>query len=144
MKIALEEAKKALEKDEVPIGAVLVYQNQIISRSHNQVEFLQDATAHAELLCLREAAAKLHNWRLNGATVYCTLQPCLMCAGALILSRVDRMVYAAPDFRHGADLTLFSNHPIHKIEISQGGFSETSSLLLKNFFKRCRHDKTLR
>lgn len=143
MKIALEEAKKAYEKNEVPVGAVLVYKDQIISRTHNQVESLQDATAHAELLCLKEGAAKLGNWRLLGCTLYCTLQPCLMCAGAIILSRVETLVWGAPDIRHGADIQLLTHHPIHKVEIRQGILGEDSSELLKDFFKEKRHAKTL-
>lgn len=143
MKVALEEAEIAFEKNEVPVGAVLVYKDQIISRAHNQVESLQDATAHAEMLCLRKAASTLGNWRLLDSTLYCTLQPCLMCAGAIILSRVGRLVWGAPDLRHGADLTHFLSHPIHKVDVCQGILGESSSLLLKKFFQRCRHAKTL-
>ncbi|HNA61925.1 MAG TPA: nucleoside deaminase [Rhabdochlamydiaceae bacterium] len=143
MKVALEEAEIAFEKNEVPVGAVLVYKDQIISRAHNQVESLQDATAHAEMLCLRKAASKLGNWRLLDSTLYCTLQPCLMCAGAIILSRVGRLVWGAPDLRHGADLTHFLNHPIHKVDVCQEILGASASLLLKKFFQRCRHAKTL-
>jgi tRNA(adenine34) deaminase len=141
MKIALEEAKKAYEKNEVPVGAVLVCKDKIISRTHNQVESLQDATAHAEILCLRESAEKLGNWRLLDCTLYCTLQPCLMCAGAIILSRVETLVWGAPDLRHGADIGLFLNHPIHKVEIRQGILADPSADLLKDFFKEKRKCK---
>lgn len=143
MQIALEEAQKAYERNETPVGAVLVFENRIISRTHNQVESLQDATAHAEMLCLRAAAAAIGNWRLLKSTLYCTLQPCLMCAGAIILSRVGLLVYGAPDIRHGVDIGLFASHPIHKVEVRQGVLRDSSSLLLKSFFKRCRHAKTL-
>lgn len=142
MKIALEEAQKAYAKNEVPVGAVLVYQNQIISRQHNQVESLQDATAHAELLCLREGAQKLTNWRLLDCTLYCTLQPCLMCAGGAILARVSTVVWGAPDFRHGADLNHYTAHPIHRPEIRGGVLQDESAMLLKNFFKEQRCNRS--
>ena len=106
---------------------------------HNQVESLQDATAHAEMLCLREGAAKLGNWRLLNCTLYCTLQPCLMCAGAMILSRVKTLVWGAPDIRHGAD--IFAQHPIHRVEVRQGILGESSSHLLKTFFQEQRKCK---
>ena len=102
MEVALEEAQKAYDAGEVPVGAVVVFQNQIISRSYNQVESLQDASAHAEMLCLKQAAQKLGNWRLLDCTLYCTLEPCLMCAGAMILSRIKTLVWGAQDIRHGA------------------------------------------
>ena len=141
MQMALEEAKKAYAKQETPVGAVLVSGNQIISRMYNKVESFQDATAHAEMLCLKEAAEKLGNWRLLNCTLYCTLQPCLMCAGAVILSRVKTLVWGAPDIRHGADIALFTHHPIHKVEIRQGILGEASSDLLKKFFQERRKCK---
>jgi tRNA(adenine34) deaminase len=142
MKAALEEAQKAYDAGEVPVGAVLVFQNQIISRAYNQVESLQDATAHAEMLCLKQAAEKLENWRLVDCTLYCTLEPCLMCAGALILSRVKTLVWGAPDFRHGAGGSLMNafalDHPIHQVEVRQGILQDAAAGLLKKFFQERR------
>src|SRR5690349_17856605 len=102
MREALKEAQKAFEADEVPVGAVLVRENQVIARGHNQVELLQDPTAHAEMICLTAGAAVLSNWRLAKTTLYCTLEPCPMCAGAILASRIERLIWAAPDLRLGA------------------------------------------
>jgi tRNA(adenine34) deaminase len=138
MQQALEEANKAFHKGEVPVGAVLVYQNQIISRAHNQVETLCDATAHAELLCLRQGAQQLGNWRLLDCTLYTTLQPCTMCSGAIILSRVGTLIWGAPDLRHGADPALFSSHPIHQVVVQGGLLQEECGQILKIFFRQRR------
>lgn len=138
MKEALKEAQKGFDKREVPVGCVLVYQNEIISRAHNQVESLGDATAHAELLCIREAARKLGNWRLVDSILYCTLEPCIMCAGAIILSRIGTLVWGAPDLRHGANPDLFSTHPIHKVAVRSGILQEECSQILKTFFRERR------
>jgi tRNA(adenine34) deaminase len=143
MKFALAEAQKAYDLGEVPIGAVLVFQNQIISRSYNQVESLKDATAHAEMLCLKKGAEKLGNWRLLDCTLYCTLEPCLMCAGAMILSRVKTLVWGAPDLRHGAGGSLMDvfamDHPIHQLEVRQGVLKDEAAGLLKKFFQERRN-----
>ncbi|HEY5236576.1 MAG TPA: tRNA adenosine(34) deaminase TadA [Rhabdochlamydiaceae bacterium] len=143
MKFALAEAQKAYDLGEVPIGAVLVFQNQIISSSYNQVESLKDATAHAEMLCLKKAAEKLDNWRLLDCTLYCTLEPCLMCAGAMILSRVKTLVWGAPDLRHGAGGSLMDvfamDHPIHQLEVRQGVLKDEAAALLKKFFQERRN-----
>jgi tRNA(adenine34) deaminase len=143
MKFALAEAQKAYDAGEVPIGAVLVFQNQIISSSYNQVESLKDATAHAEMLCLKKAAEKLDNWRLLDCTLYCTLEPCLMCAGAMILSRVKTLVWGAPDLRHGAGGSLMNvfdmDHPIHQLEVRQGILKDEAASLLKRFFQERRN-----
>ncbi|MBI5272637.1 MAG: nucleoside deaminase [Chlamydiia bacterium] len=143
MREALKEAKKAFEEDEVPVGAVLVHKERIIARGHNQVELLQDATAHAEMICLSAGAAVLENWRLTGATLYCTLEPCAMCAGALLASRVDRLVWAAPDLRvgvHGSWMDLFAHkHPIHSMEISSRILQEEAALLMREFFQKTRN-----
>src|SRR5690554_3641809 len=98
---ALLEAKKAYLKGEVPVGAVITLDGQVIARAHNRREELQDPTAHAEILAIREAAAKLRSWRLVGATIYVTLEPCPMCAGALVLARIGRLVYGAADPKSG-------------------------------------------
>ena len=143
MRFALAEAQKAYDAGEVPIGAVLTFQNQIISTAYNQVESLKDATAHAEMLCLKKGAEKLGNWRLLDCTLFCTLEPCLMCAGAMILSRVKTLVWAAPDLRHGAGGSLMDvftmEHPIHQLEVRQGVLKDESASLLKKFFQERRN-----
>ncbi len=142
MREALKEAKKAFANDEVPVGAVLVLDDQVIARGHNQVELLHDATAHAEMLCLTAGAAHLENWRLCNTTLYCTLEPCAMCAGAMFVSRIGRLVWAAPDLRVGANGTwvdLFSaNHPIHTIEVTSGVLQEEAADLMRDFFQKRR------
>lgn len=139
---ALNEAFKAFQKDEVPVGAVLVFQDRVISRGHNQMELLQDATAHAEMLCLTAGSAQMENWRLKDTTLYVTLEPCLMCAGALILSRVKKLLWSSPDLRHGAGgswINVFEEkHPIHRLEVESGIFAPYSALLMRNFFKTKR------
>ncbi len=142
MKEALKEAEKAFFADEVPVGAVLVYQNKIIARGHNQVESLRDATAHGEILCLTAGAAYFNNWRLTDTTLYCTLEPCIMCAGAIINSRVKRLVFGAPDMRVGSCgswVDIFAKkHPMHNVEVRKGIMEEFSSDLLKRFFVKKR------
>jgi tRNA(adenine34) deaminase len=142
MKAALKEAQKAFDEDEVPVGAVLVVKDKIVARGYNQVERLKDATAHAEMLCVTSASEHLGNWRLNDATLYCTLEPCLMCAGALLSSRVTRLVWGAKDQRVGANgswIDVFSTpHPIHSIEVQGGVLEEESAALLQEFFKKVR------
>lgn len=146
---ALKEAWKAFQADEVPIGAVLVHQGQIIARGYNQVELLRDATAHAEMLCMTVGSAALENWRLADTTLYTTVEPCTMCAGAMLLSRVPRLVWGAPDLRHGANgswVDVFSKpHPTHSIDIVQGVLSELSAELLRLFFKkqRAKNERTV-
>lgn len=139
MELALHEAQKAFDKGEVPVGAVLVLQGRPIAQAHNQVEELKDATAHAELLAIRQGAVLLGDWRLLETTLYTTLEPCLMCAGALLLSRVSRIVYGAPDLRHGAHgsfLNVFEvKHPTHTPNIEGGLMEEASAKLLREFFK---------
>ncbi len=142
MQEALKEAKKAYESEEVPVGAVLVHEGQIIARGHNQVELLQDATAHAEVLCITAAASVVGNWRLADMTLYCTLEPCCMCAGALLASRVKRLVWAAPDVRLGANgswIDVFSTkHPMHTLEIRSGVCAEEAADLMRRFFQERR------
>ena len=142
MKEALKEAKKAYANGEVPVGAVLVFENEIIARGHNQVELLQDATAHAEMLCITSAASSIGNWRLEGTTLYCTLEPCAMCAGALLASRIKRLVWAAPDLRLGANgswVDLFAKkHPMHAIEVQGRILEEESAVLMRAFFQERR------
>lgn len=145
MREALKEARKAFDKDEVPIGAVLVHNNRIIARGHNQVELLQDATAHAEMVCLSAGAEALGNWRLADTTLYCTLEPCCMCAGALLSSRVSRLVWGAPDLRVGANgswINLFQHqHPIHSLEITSRVLEAEAADLMRSFFQKQRVKK---
>lgn len=139
---ALKEAWKAFQKGEVPVGAVIVKEGKIIARAHNQVEMLNDATAHAEMLSLTMAEEYEQNWRLKGSAMYVTLEPCCMCAGALFLTRVDKLIYGAPDIRHGAlgsfvDL-LAKPHPTHSIEVVRGVLADESASLMRDFFRARR------
>jgi tRNA(adenine34) deaminase len=142
MREALKEAKRAFAQDEVPVGAVLVHQNKVIARGYNQVELLQDATAHAEMLCMTAGASHLQNWRLTDTTLYCTLEPCCMCAGAVLSTRIKRLVWAAPDIRLGANGSWFDlfqyKHPMHTLEIISGILQEESADLLREFFQKQR------
>jgi tRNA(adenine34) deaminase len=144
MREALREAWKAYENDEVPIGAVIVKKNQIIARGHNQVELLKDATAHAELLCITAAENAVDNWRLTDTTMYSTIEPCAMCAGAILLSRVETLIWGAPDIRHGANgswIDVFAkNHPTHTVLIRKGILEEWCQMPLKMFFQKRRKE----
>jgi len=145
MKEALKEAKKAFDRDEVPVGAVLVHKSRVIARGYNQVELLQDATAHAEMVCLSSGSEAIGNWRLSDTTLYCTLEPCCMCAGALLAARVGRLVWGAPDLRVGANgswIDLFSQkHPIHTLEVTSRVLEAESAELMRAFFKKQRKVK---
>lgn len=145
MKQALLEAQKAAAKGEVPVGAILVFENKIIAKAHNQVEMLQDATAHAEMLVLTMGSEALGNWRLLDCTLYCTIEPCAMCLGAMLLSRIKRLVWGAPDLRHGAQGSwvnlLEKPHPTHSIEVSSSLLAEESASLMQNFFRKRRDEK---
>ena len=149
MREALAEAEVAFGEGEVPVGAVLVHNGVVIARAHNLVETLSDATAHAEMLCLRRGAEILGNWRLLETTLYCTLEPCPMCAGAMIHSRVKRVVWGAPDIRcgaHGSWVNLLDvEHPIHQLDVTRGVLGLESGELMRNFFKlrRGKEDGTL-
>jgi tRNA(adenine34) deaminase len=142
MQEALLEAEKAFLADEVPVGAVAVFEGNVIARAHNQVESLKDASAHAELLCLRKAADFIGNWRLTGVTLYSTLEPCMLCTGAIFSFRLTRVVWGAPDIRQGGDGSylplLSSSHPIHRVEVSRGVLADASSILLRSFFEQKR------
>lgn len=141
MKKALAEALLAAEKKEVPVGAVAVFENRIVGRGHNQVESLKDATAHAEMIALTSAAQTLESWRLSGVTLYATLEPCVMCAGAAILSRIDRLVFAARDPKAGACgsvVDILGNGKFnHKVQVEFRPMAEAEALL-KEFFKTLR------
>lgn len=147
MREALLEAKKAFSIGEVPVGCVIVFENTIIARAHNQTENLIDPTSHAELLAIRDAAKFFNDWRLTGTTLYTTLEPCTMCAGAAVLGRVERIVWGAPDHRQGAlvsHINVFEKkHPIHEIKIDGPVLEEESAYLLKSFFQEVRWKKSL-
>jgi len=142
IELAMGEARAAAEADEVPIGAVAVHDGVIIARGQNRVLRDNDPTAHAEIVALREAAAALGNYRLNGVTLYVTLEPCAMCAGAMIHARIDRLVFAAIDSKAGAAGSVLSvvNHPRlnHQMRVEQGILADESSELLRAFFRERR------
>ena len=139
---ALKEAWKAFQKEEVPVGAVLVQDGRVIARGHNQVEMLNDATAHAEMLCITAGEVACENWRLANTTLYCTIEPCSMCAGAMLLARVPKLVWGAPDLRHGANgswIDLFAKpHPTHSITIQNGVLGSFCAALMRDFFQKRR------
>jgi len=138
MQLALEEARLAAEAGEVPIGAVLVQDGKVLARGENRTIRDCDPTAHAEIVALREAASALHNYRLSGTTLYVTLEPCAMCAGAIIQARVPRVVYGADDPKGGAVRTCFAvlTHPKlnHHVDVIAGILAEESVVVLQRFF----------
>ena len=144
MKIALEEAQKAAELGEIPIGAVLVLDGKIIAKAHNMRETWKDATAHAEMIVIREACEKLDRWRLSGATLYVTIEPCPMCAGAIVMSRISRLVYGSPDSKAGAAESLFNvvNNPAlnHMVDVVSGVCAEECTKAMKEFFQKRRRE----
>jgi tRNA(adenine34) deaminase len=143
MKEALKEARKAAKKGEVPIGAVVVKEDKIIGRGHNLRESANDPTAHAEIIAIRKASKKLKNWRLASCTLYVTVEPCIMCAGAIVLARIDRLVYGADDLKAGAVKSLYEavsdrrlNHRVK--EIRSGVLKDECAALLRSFFSGLR------
>jgi tRNA(adenine34) deaminase len=142
MELALAQAAEAMESGEVPVGAVAVLGDQVIGAGFNRKESDRDPTAHAEMIALRQAAAYLYNWRLLEVTLYCTLEPCPMCAGAMIQARLSRLVYGAPDTRFGADGTIVDvlGRPEfnHRVEVVRGVMAEEAGALLQQFFRRLR------
>ena len=147
MKEALAEARKAFEKDEPPVGAVIVKDGEIIARGHNLREKLQDPTAHAEMLAVREAAAQLGRWRLSDCEMYVTLEPCAMCAGAVVLARLGRLVYGACDPKAGAVVSLMNlvsdERLNHQVEVKGGILAEECGALLRDFFSSRRKNKPI-
>ena len=146
MKEALKEAQAAFDAGEVPIGAVLVDPaGAIVARAHNMRETWRDGTAHAEIIALREAAKKLGRWRLSGLTLYVTIEPCPMCAGALVMSRVDRVVYGATDAKAGACESLFNivGHPAlnHQLEMRAGVLEDECRAIMKRFVPERRRKR---
>jgi len=138
MRLALDQARQAAEWGEVPVGAVLVRNEEVLAQTHNMMVTRHDPTAHAELLAIQEGARRLENERLNGTTLYTTLEPCAMCAGALILARVDRVVYAAADPKGGAlgsTMDVMAIRTVnHRFQVSAGLLAEASQNLLQQFF----------
>lgn len=146
MQAALQEAQKAFELAEVPIGAVLVdAAGRIVARGHNMREVWHDATAHAEMIAIREACRELGRWRLSGLTLYVTIEPCPMCAGALVMSRVDRVVYGSTDAKAGAAESVFNivEHPTlnHQLQVTAGVLQEECAGIMKRFFRERRAKK---
>jgi tRNA(adenine34) deaminase len=146
MQLALEEAKKAYAKREVPVGAVIILKDQVIGRGHNLVESLQDPLAHAEMMAISAAATSLASWRLDEAVLYVTLEPCIMCTGAILFSRISRVVFATTDARYGAcgSALQLANHEkldVHT-QVSSGVLQDESIALIREFFGRLRSAKS--
>jgi len=142
MKQALEEARKAYQANEVPIGAVMVKDGKIVSHGYNRRETSNDPTAHAEMIAIREASLKEGHWRLKGVSIYVTLEPCPMCAGALVQARVERLVYGASDPKAGAVESLYriatDERLNHRLQVKGGVMQKECAELLSSFFKSRR------
>jgi tRNA(adenine34) deaminase len=142
MEFAFKEAEQAYKRKEVPIGAVIIFDNRIIGRGYNQTETLRDPTAHAEIIAITAAASQLDNHRLENCTLYVTLEPCSMCAGAIVQARIPTLVFAAPDPKAGACGTLFNivqdKRLNHRVELVKGVLEAKCSALLKEFFAKVR------
>lgn len=142
MRLALAQAEKALATGDVPIGAVAVYRGEVIGRGYNRREADYDPTAHAEMIAIREAAQHLGHWRLDGVTLYCTLEPCTMCGGAMVLARLPRLVYAAVDLKAGAAGSIIDvvRHPAlnHQVDVTGGLMADEATEQLQAFFRRLR------
>jgi len=145
MYAALQDAEIALAENEVPVGAVVVKEDKIIGRGYNQVERLKDATAHAEMIALTAASNHLQNWRLEGCSIFVTLEPCTMCTGAMLASRIDELYFATYDPKFGACGSLYNlaedAKTNHKIKIYSGIYAEESKKLVKQFFAQLRNSK---
>ena len=147
MRLALKEAEKAYKKGETPIGAVIVWEDEVIAKAHNLRESKKNALLHAECVAIDKACKKLGGWRLHKATLYVTLEPCPMCSGAIINSRIKRVVYGATDKKAGSCesvVNLFELPYNHKPEVESGLLAEDCQSLLTNFFKELRKNKTHR
>ena len=143
--MALKQAMRAYDEDEVPIGAIIVHNDTVIAKAWNQVELLKDATAHAEILAITQASAAIGDWRLQEATLYVTKEPCAMCAGAMINSKLGRLVYALRDERSGAagsalDITGFDGM-LHKVDVTGAVLEEECLQLIQSFFQKRRAEK---
>ena len=148
MQAALDEARLAYARGEVPVGAVAVYRDQIIARGHNCKESERDPTAHAEMIALRKAARVRGGWRLSGVTLYCTLEPCPMCAGAMVQARLPRLVYAVDDLKAGAAgsvVDIVQNPQLnHQVEVTRGVMGQEAESLLEAFFAALRRGEIAR
>ena len=146
MRSAIEQAQVAEENGDVPIGAIIVFENQIVGKAYNQREQLNDPTAHAEIIALTQAAAFVESWRLHGCTIYVTLEPCPMCAGALVLARMDRLVYGCDDPKTGACGSLYDivrdKRLNHRLVVTTGVLADECGQLLRNFFEKTRPGRT--
>ena len=144
---ALQEAEKAFEEKEVPVGAVVVKKNRIIGRGYNQVEKLKDATAHAEMIALTAGANHLGNWRLNECSIYVTLEPCIMCTGAMLSSRINELFFSTFDPKFGACGSVYNlaedGKTNHKIKVYSGIYAEESKKLLQDFFFKKKNENPL-
>ena len=142
MRLALDEAQQAFDEDEAPIGAVIVHENRVIAAAHNQREQLNDPTAHAEMIAITQAAGSLRCWRLEGCSLYVTLEPCPMCAGAIVQARIPTVVYGAADPKAGAVRTLYSllDDPRlnHRCQIVPGVLADACGSILTQFFQQQR------
>ena len=142
MRQALREARRALQEQEVPVGAVIVHDGRVLARAHNRPIHLKDPTAHAEILALRRAAKKLGNYRLPGCDLYVTIEPCAMCAGAIVQARLGRVVFGATDPKAGAGGSALRvlNHPKlnHQVAVAKGVLGEECAQILRDFFRRRR------
>ncbi|MGH2367831.1 MAG: tRNA adenosine(34) deaminase TadA [Chloroflexota bacterium] len=142
MRLALEEAQAAAEAGDVPVGAVAVLAGAVVGRQHNRKEDLADPTAHAEILVLREVASRLGRWRLPDVTIYCTMEPCAMCAGAMVQARIGRLVYAVDDPRAGAAGSVFNvvQSPAlnHEVEVTRGVLASEAQAQVSEFFAELR------
>lgn len=142
MKIALKEAEKGLKEGEVPIGAVCVFKGKVISRAHNRVNKKCDASSHAEIIALKKASRKLSNYRLNGVSMYITVEPCIMCTGALIHFRVSKLIYGTKEPKWGAVESLYEilrdSRLNHRIEVISGIMEDECKKLLQDFFRQRR------
>ncbi len=147
MGLALDEARKAYEIGEIPIGAVLVMKDEVVAKGHNMREIWHDATAHAEMIVIRESCQKLKRWRLTGATLYVTIEPCPMCAGALVMSRIDRLVYGSSDYKAGAVESIFNivqNDALnHSMVVASGVRSDECAEIMRDFFRSRRKNKKM-
>lgn len=144
MKEAIKEAKKAYLKNEVPIGCVIVYNDKIIGRGHNERETKQLSLAHAEIIAIKKACKKIESWRLEDSTIYITLEPCSMCGGAIIQSRIKRVVYGAKDYRFGVHQSIMNLFDVpfnHKVSVTASVLEDECSKLISDFFKELRENK---
>ena len=148
MRRALREAERALAEEEVPVGAVVVQDGRVIARAHNRPVHLRDPSAHAEILALRRAAGKLGNYRLTGASLYVTIEPCSMCAGAIMHARLRRLVFGTRDPKAGAGGSVLEvlNHPKlnHRLDIVEGVLRDDCTAILQRFFRKRRQERKQR